>query len=43
MRFKGGVSIVKGKCRRIVETVLAIAGCGKAGIVEFPLGGIDER
>ena len=30
-------------CRLLRGSAGGLSGCGKAGIVEFPLGGIDER
>ena len=37
------MTIVERKCRSVVHTVLAVAGCGESGIVEFTLCGVDVR
>ena len=41
--FEGYVTVVERKCRSVVYTVLAVAGCGESGIVEFTLCGVDVR
>ena len=36
------MTIVERKCRSVVYTVLAVAGCGESGIVEFTLCALRE-
>ena len=39
--FEECVTVIERKCRRVFYTVLAVAGCGESGIVEFTLCGVD--